>query len=40
MQDGKAQLRDSDERAGERRPQTDQQQDCGYRGHHFQEHGG
>jgi hypothetical protein len=40
MQDGQAQLRDRDERAGERRPQTDQQQDGGSRRHHFQEDGG
>jgi hypothetical protein len=40
MQNGQTQLRDRNERPGERRPQADQQQDGGSRGHHFQEDGG
>jgi hypothetical protein len=35
MQDGKAQFHDANQRAGERCPQADQQQDCGPRGDHF-----
>lgn len=37
MPEGKAQLRDRDERAGERRPQAHQQKDRGSRDRHFQE---
>jgi hypothetical protein len=40
MHEGKAHLRDSDQRARDRRPQTNQQQECTSSDHHFKDHRG